>query len=305
MASKMAGLRIDNKAEKSLLVRIGTLVDAIVTAQRGPSNAPNSLQRKANVNNLKKPAKLVGSTENIFNGASVKITPSSTAANLSHYEAQIDTDSNFSDPTSKELFTTGTTFKGLIASTEYHIRIRPITKNGQIGDWAQLDSITTTGETQSADFDGDSGGLTVLSKSFTFESATQDIFCCSNGGETNVLSAAPIPAGDSSGVIRNDTETETDVSYRDRRIGTSTAVQEVIILEGVAPTIVSTFSGKSSIESAYSNMQVIRFRPIIFFNLMEADANDLFPTTYTFDVQVDLAGAGFNSSTQDTTWVQF
>lgn len=302
MAQKMQSLRIDNPSEKAQYVRIGTLIDAIVAAQRGTGNAPGSLQRKSNVNNLKKPALLTGSTENIFNGASVKIEPTSTAVNLSHYEAQIDSDPSFSNPTSKEIFTTSTTFKGLATSTAYHIRIRPITKNGQIGNWANLDSILTTGTTQAADFDGDSLGVTVLSKTFTFNSSTQDMFCASAGGLQTISAIIPVTG---SGIISNRAASETEYDFIARR--NVTAVESVSLL-GVAPTVVDgdgSGSGAGSHPNAANQMILRRYNPLIFFNLMQAASGASFPVDYTFDVQISIAGAAFASSTFDTIWVQF
>lgn len=284
MATKMQGMPVADKTEKGLLVRIGTLIDAIVAAQRGSSNAAGGVSRKANVNNLKKPKTLTGTAENVFNGASVTINASSTAANLSHYEAQIDSSPVFSDPTSREIFTTNTTFKGLTQDTEYHIRIRPVTKDGQVGDWALLDTILTEGATTAADFDGDSLGATVLSKSFTFDTSAQDIFCASNGGfQSIVVSGQQAPAASS-----------TAIDIRSRRAST---VIETISLPGMTPTPAAS--------TKTSKITLTRFAPIIFFNLMGPADGASLPASYTFDVQISLAGAAFASSTKDTTWVLF
>lgn len=302
MAVKMMGLRIDDKTEKGLLVRIGTLIDAIVTAQRGQSNAAGSLSRKANVTNLKKPLPLTGSTQNIFNGASVTINPTDTAGNLSHYEAQISDDPNFSDPTAKEIFTTGTTFKGLISATTYHIRIRPITKNGQIGDWALLDSITTTGQTIDADFDGTFGGGTATSKTFTFSSTAQDMFNASALGLRYIQVFDPnAPPGVSP--IRA-LAADTEMAVRARRINSLAVatVMETVDYPGVDATENPVMSNGGG---TFSDMVLVRYNPIIFFNLMQADTADTLPADYTFDVQVNIANAGWVASTQDTVWVRF
>lgn len=291
----MQGLRIPDKSEKGLLVRIGTLIDAIVAAQRGMANAPGSVQRKANVNNLKKPAKLRGSTENIFNGASVTIIPSSTAENLSHYETQLDSDPNFSDPRTREVFTTGTTFKGLETSTTYHLRIRPVTKNGQVGEWANLESLTTTAASVAADFDGASLGASAISKSFTFNSSSVDIFCASNAGVQTFslegyVDVHPTPI----------TDAESEMQIRDRRGST---VIETVTLPGVTPT---TLGFPTAIDDhAQQQFRLRRYAPIIFFNLMQAATGATFPVSYSFNVQISLAGAAFTTSTYDTVWVQF
>lgn len=279
MASRMTNLRIKDKTEKGLMVRIGVLIDAIVEAQRGSSNAAGGVRRKANVNNLKKPKLLLGSTENIFNGAAVSISPSDSAANLSHYEVQIDSDPSFSDPTSKEMFTTNTTFKGLTQDTEYSIRVRPVTKNGQIGDWALLDIVTTTGETTVADIDGDSLGAVVLSKSFEFTNSAQDIFATSNGG-IYLFSAVATAAAN-------------EVQIRSRRAGT---VLETVTMPGITPTNATTTD---------ATLTVYRVAPIVFFNLAGPADGATFPVSYTFDVQISQGGGAFASSTKDTTWVLF
>ena len=121
IAAEMQGLRIPDKAEKALMVRVGVLIDAIVEAQRGLGN-PGQGNRRKNVNNLKKPKALVGETENLFNAASITLTPSNSSANMSHQEVQIDTDPAFSDPTQKQVFANNTTFKGLVDGTVYNIR---------------------------------------------------------------------------------------------------------------------------------------------------------------------------------------
>jgi len=285
MAAKMQGMPVEDKTEKALMVRIGTLIDAIVAAQRGSSNAAGGVSRKANINNLKKPKLLTGSSENIFNGATVSINASSSSANLSHYEAQIDSDPNFSDPTNREIFTTNTTFKGLTQDTEYHIRVRPITKDGQIGDWALLDSILTEGTTTAADIDGDSLGAVVLSKSFSFDTSAQDIFCASNGGiQIITVAGQQAPAASS-----------TAIQIRSRRAGT---VIETIDLPGMTPTPAAT-------AALDSDITLTRYAPLIFFNLMGPADGATFPASYTFDVQISIAGAAFASSTYDTTWVLF
>lgn len=284
MASTMQSMQVENKTEKALMVRIGTLIDAIVEAQRGSSNAAGGVNRKANVNNLKKPKLLTGTSENVFNGASVNINASSSSANLSHYEAQIDSDPSFSAPTEREIFTTGTTFKGLAQDTEYHIRVRPVTKNGQVGDWALLDSILTEGATTAADIDGDSLGAVVLSKSFTFDTSAQDIFCASNGGiQIIAVTGQQAPAASA-----------TDIQIRSRRAGT---VIETIDLPGMTPTPAAS--------TKTSDITLTRYAPIVFFNLMGPADGASFPVSYTFDVQISLAGAAFASSTKDTTWVLF
>lgn len=292
MSKKMQALRIDDKAEKGQLVRIGTLIDAIVNAQRGTANAPGSVTRHANIDNRNKPKLLTGSSENIFNGASVSVDPTSSSANLLHHEAQIDTDPNFSNPTTKQFFTGTTNFKGLATATQYFIRIRPVTKDGQVGDWADLDSILTTGATSTADFDGASLGATDTSKSFTFLSSAEDMFNATAGGmrffkstDFGIPNEAP-------------TATLTEIAFRDRRGST---VQETITLPGIASTPLDV----TPVGNNDSDQKVVRYNPLIFFTLMQAASGAAFPVDYTFDVQVSVQGAGYTLSTGDTVWVRF
>lgn len=297
IADRMANLRIPDASEKGLLVRIGTLVDAIVTAQRGSSNAPGSIQRKANVNNIKKPKTLKGSTENIFNGAAITIAPTDSSVNLSHYEVQLDSDPHFANPTIKEIFTTGCTIKGLDAGTTYGVRIRPITKNGQVGDWANLDSVTTTPASVAADFDGASLGEQDISKVFTFTNSAQQIYCGSNLGAVSFTPQGGPTSnkGDVASIPISSTELIAEALR-------NTDVVEAILFEGVAPTTVT--QDRVGVFSQV-NLTFVRQFPAVFFDLIDPASGVIFPTTYTFTVKVSLAGAAFNVNTGDTTWVQF
>lgn len=296
VARRMMQIRMEDKSEKGLLVRIGTLVDAIVSAQRGSSNAPGSIQRKANIDNLKKPKPLTGSTENIFNGASIHIEPTDSSVNLSHYEVQVDSDPHFSNPAIKEIFTTGTTFKGLTNSTTYNIRIRPITKNGQIGDWADLDSITTTTANVSADFDGKNLGAQDISKSFTFNSSAQEVFCGTNTGPQSFTMQS---FKDVNGQVASIPITDSEVIVESLR---GTDVVEAVLLEGIAPTTLTVNSPQAD---STVNFTFRRMPALVFFDLIDAATGATFPTSYTFTVKISLQGAAFTVHTGDTVWVEF
>src|SRR3990167_2498978 len=110
MAAQMQGLKITDKTEKALMVRVGTLIDALIEAQRGLGN-PGQGERRKDVNNLKKPKPVTGNTENLFNAASISLDASTSTANLSHQEVQIDANANFSDPEQKRVFANNVTFK--------------------------------------------------------------------------------------------------------------------------------------------------------------------------------------------------
>ena len=287
VARMMQNLRVEDKAEKGLMVRIGTLIDAIVEAQRGVSNA-GQVTRRANVNNLKKPKLLTGSTENLFNAASVTIDPSDSAANLSHHEVQIDANDNFSDPTTKTVFGNSTTFKGLLSGSVYNIRVRPVTKDGQVGDWSILDQVATVTGNTSADLDGDKLGQTVESKVFTISSAAQQFFCTSALGFQQL---------DTGFVFETDSNTATDVSIKDR-IGTAGVYTDIETIDfpGVSMSAVST---------GYNNKMVLtRPNPIVFFTLITPSVGS-YPATRTLDVQFSSGGGAYSNSTEDTVWVEF
>ena len=184
MTSYMQGMKIKDKSEKGLLVRIGTLIDAVQNVQRGHANAAAGLDRRSIAINGKRPPKVVATTENVFNGASVTIDPIQTAAGLSSYEIQIDLDPNFSDPETKVAFNKNIIFKGLARGETYNLRARGITKNGQAGPWTVLDPVTTTPSTEetTADFDGYLENEGRASKTFNFIYQNERIFTMANFG---------------------------------------------------------------------------------------------------------------------------
>lgn len=291
MSSQFQSMKVDNRSEKALMVRIGTLIDAIVEAQRGLAN-PGAGSRRSNVDNLKKPRLLTGNTENLFNAVAVNLDPSSSAANMSHQEVQIDTNIGFSNPTQKQVFANNATFKGLVDGTVYNVRARPVMKNGQVGDWAILDQVATTSSTSSADLDGDKLGATVESKVFTISRSSQQFFCGAALGflsVTETVTVPPIPSGGT-------TPTQTKVKDRIGDSGTYTDI-ETITLPGVAISAITATDGLSS-------MQVKRSNPILFFTLITPTVSD-FPAGRTLDVQIAQGTGAFANSTKDTVWTEF
>ena len=187
MASQMQSMKIKDKAEKSAMIRIGVLIDSIVNSQRGLANAGARQNRRSAATNAKRPALVFGETENVFNGASVTIDPIRSAAGLSNYEIQIDNDPRFSDPTTKVAFNKNIIFKGLLPGTTYYIRVRALTKGGQVGPWSSLDPVITTVRqgASTADFDGTLVDNDGPSKTLTFNYASESLFAASNLGLTN------------------------------------------------------------------------------------------------------------------------
>lgn len=269
VAKYMSGLKVQDRAEKQLMVRIGTLIDAIVAAQRGSNNAGSNLDRKALQTNLSTPPRVTGSTQNIFNGISVNLDPVTDPSNLSHYEVQIDTDNTFSDPTTKIAFNTDMTFKGLTSETDYFVRARALSKNGIVSDWLDLDSIRTgaTPGINTSSIDGTLDGEQGVSEVFHFNSDAEDVFVVSNFG------------------LR---QQEGDFYLSVTMDG---AIQEKLILEG--PEL-----STAPITYADETMTLIRYWPMAFFTLIEpADA----PSDHFFSVidpQDEL-------TTSAVVWVKF
>jgi hypothetical protein len=184
IGSYLQGLKIKDKSEKALMVRLGTLLDAVINNQRGLANAGTKMSRRSQAINAKRPAKIVGTTENVFNGVAVTIDPVKSTTGLATYEIQIDSNRNFSNPTTKEVFSTNVVFKGLTAGAIYYIRARVITKSGQAGPWTLFDSVTTTPSAglTSADFTGSLYGETPEVHTFNFVYFSESIFAGTNFG---------------------------------------------------------------------------------------------------------------------------
>ena len=292
VASQMQGLPVKDKTEKGLMVRVGVLIDAIVDAQRGLANSGQG-NRRADINNLKKPKPVTGRTENLFNAASVNLDPSTSSANLSHQEVQVDTDPGFSNPVEKKVFANNTTFKGLLESSVYNVRARLVTKDGQISPWALLDPVVTTSSTSTADLDGDSLNATAESKSFTISTAAQEFFCATALGFREITATSTV-----SGTPTTAAATQTKIKDRINIDGAGYVDVEEITLPGVAGSnMVFTTSGEFE-------LTVKRNNPLIFFTLI-TPAVVTFPATATLDVQIAEGAGAYSASTEDTVWVEF
>ena len=292
MSAKMQGLRISDPSEKALMVRLGTLIDAIVEAQRGKAN-PGEGIRRANINNLKKAKKATGTTENLFNAVSVKLNSTTTSSNLSHQEVQIALSPSFNDPIQKQVFSNSAVFKGLVENGTYSVRARLVTKDGQVNDWAVLDSVRTSPGTVAADLDGTYLGTIAESKQFTIVNSGKQFFCSSSFGFTSVVDSVTTTTTPST------TATQSKIKWR---IGASYVYSDVeeITFQGIprtATTLNSPFLG-------LSKMTVRRNNPIIFFTLLTPTIAS-YPAVRTLDVQRADGNAAYAASTKDTVWVEF
>lgn len=171
MAQHFGKMAIPNTSEKALLIRIGTLIDALIQTQRGLSNVGAVTRRKfenrANV-------AVTGTAANVFGAAQVCITPTDSD-NLSHYEIQYDTDSNYSAPTSIDTFGTEVNIKGLTAGTTYSLRVRPVNKIGEVGAWTNLGDVAIAAPPEAIDGDGNAFLSNAESKSFAFPDTDQQL----------------------------------------------------------------------------------------------------------------------------------
>ena len=264
MASHMQGMKIKDRSEKGLMVRLGTLIDAVQNAQRGHANAGAGLDRRSIALNGKRPPLVYGETENVFNGASVTIDPIRSAAGLSTYEIQIDEDPNFSNPTTKVAFNKNIIFKGLTRGVTYNLRVRGITKGGQAGPWNILDPVLTTvsaGET-TADIDGYVENEIRSSKDFNFIYSNEKVFAIASFGLTNADNTA-LPVGDEGAqdwgtftvtinALENGVDTVPSAIYADRYL--------------VSPALTEDTSGVDySLDELALQGQVIRYWPIMMF----------------------------------------
>jgi len=270
MASYIQGIKIKDKSEKALMVRVGVLMDSIVNAQRGLSNAGAKLNRRSQAINGKRPPKIVGSTENVFNGASVIIDPIASASSLSNYEIQIDSDPNFSDPTTKVVFNKNVVFKGLLPGTTYNIRVRALTKSGQSGPWSLFDPVVTTvsdGLT-SADFTGSIYGETPEVHTFTFNYFSEAISASTNGGRTVLLE------GDGGGGEEDPHNSWLNEPVANRRAVLASWTSE--ILDTYSASILQTMQFTSPLLTTdtsnvtWTNQigEMIRYWPLVFFDII-------------------------------------
>lgn len=311
ITSYMQGMKIKDKSEKGLMVRIGTLVDAVANAQRGHANAGAQLSRKSQAINAQRPPRVFAETENVFNGASVTIDPIRTAAGLSNYEIQIDADPNFGNPTTKVAFNKNIIFKGLDRGVTYNLRARGITKNGQAGPWSILDPVLTTpsdGET-TADIDGYLEGEARFSKYFDFIYQSEKIFTIANFG----LQRATAGVGEGEG----------DPDLWEGAIVLTTLTDDVIspYFSGLAfasGNLVTPFltEDTSGVDYTFVFGESIRYWPIMMFPLFDINTflqladpgalNFVFPIPAPYSTSLFVGTANTPDSQEPpVVWVKF
>jgi hypothetical protein len=139
MATYFQSLNGLETEEKALMIRMGVLIDAIVESERGMSNIGSAERRELDAAQ-KTPE---GEVNNVLRSVQINLDPTDSK-NLSHYEVQTDTDSNFSDPTSFQSFKTDLNIKGLTTDQNYSVRVRSITKAGLVSLWNTLGTVLVT-----------------------------------------------------------------------------------------------------------------------------------------------------------------
>lgn len=276
IGSYLQGLKIKDKSEKALMVRLGTLLDAVINSQRGLANAGTKMSRRSQAINAKRPAKIVGATENVFNGVAVTIDPVKSTTGLATYEIQIDSNRNFSDPTTKEVFSTNVVFKGLTAGAIYYIRARVITKEGQAGPWALFDSVTTTPSAglTSADFTGSLYGETPEVHTFNFVYFSESIFAGTNFG------LYEFQEGHDSGDTDTWSGADVDAEFNSARFtALSQNIERQILISPLLTTDTSNVTWTNKIG------EIIRYWPIALFPLFNLNiyVDDVgFQTNYPY-----------------------
>lgn len=136
MATYFRSLNGVSSDEKGLLIRMGVLIDAIVESERGLSNIGSAQKRELD-QSQETPE---GEATNVLRSIQVNLDPTDSK-NLSHYEVELDTDSNFSDPDAFQSFKTDLNIKGLTPDQNYNVRVRTVTKDGLASLWASLGSV--------------------------------------------------------------------------------------------------------------------------------------------------------------------
>lgn len=135
IAAKLHSIQGLRREEKGLLVRIGNLIDSSVVAQRGLSNPKVTSGSKVS-GAIPVPGELT--TRLLTDG--VALTWNAVDFSFFEgYEVQWDSTTTFSSPQSRI-----TTLRNLAirdtSATDLHIRVRTISRNGQVSEW----SATTT-----------------------------------------------------------------------------------------------------------------------------------------------------------------
>lgn len=312
IGSYMSGLNIKDKTEKSLMVRMGTLIDATINAQRGLANPSALLNRRSKRVSLKTPPIIRGTTENIFNGLSVVIAAIKEAKSVSSYEIEVDSDPNFSDPVSKITFNRNSIFKGLDAGKTYNTRIRTITKTGEVSKWSILDPVTITVSegSASADFDGTLEDEPKLSKVFSFNYFSEDIFVASNFGVFQFENGGIRPTDEDP---TNSTDWDADGPYDCKTISiidATLAIPDNDNFEIGKATLTSPLLTADTSNVTYETIgQIVRYTPIMFFPLFNPSTgtnaqfgftpNPVHPHTRVFKVDGTVTSPSRSAEVQE------
>lgn len=139
LAKYFSSIRGVPTEERALLQRIGVLIDAIVESERGSSNI-GGVRKRALDESMDE---VDGTVSDVLRSAQIDMD-TVDSKNLSHYEVQLDTDPNFSDPTDYESFGANLNIKGLTPDQNYTVRARQVTKDGLSSAWKELGDILVT-----------------------------------------------------------------------------------------------------------------------------------------------------------------
>lgn len=138
MVSYFMSMRIPNKDERALLIRIGTLIDAVIKQDRGLQNVGEDLDKR-DLSSSRVPTPTGEFTE-IVRGLHVLIDPVDYSG-LAFYEVQTDTTEAFADPLTTRSYTSNIVQRGLTVGSTYYARVRAVGKEGETSPWASLGSI--------------------------------------------------------------------------------------------------------------------------------------------------------------------
>lgn len=142
--SQVQGLAVD---EKALLVRIGNLLDFLTYSQRQESNPNIRARKKSERVPTPQNLRVIG----ITGGFIVQWDPVDFK-DLSFYQLDIDSRSNFSNPLSFELIDNKFTYKDETDSTLF-IRVRTVSKKGEVSSYSSTATLTI--ESVSIELDSD------------------------------------------------------------------------------------------------------------------------------------------------------
>lgn len=278
MAAYFRGMANINSDEKGLLVRMGVLIDAVIQSERGTANVGGVTKRRTRGRSgplgrrITAHPPVTGTVTNDLRAANVRLNETESP-NLSHYEVQIDTDSNFSNPTNIDVFEGAANIKGLSAGVTHSIRVRSVSKIGDTSPFNSLGSVTIT--TVFANVDGTFLGEDAVSKTFTFTQEDLEVFPMS--------STRQITTDDTGGGATVD---ETDYEIKVRR--DTTDIQSIVL------------PGRASV-SPFEPYRMTRYRVPIVFDLITGTAEG----DHTFDFRVIEGTDSEKFVEQPSTWAVF